>query len=294
MGEPLLLPQSHGRRPGIPSFAEHFEYAKARNHLVPDHYLNLDDRSDLPHLMICSTRNFYVIIGLGSFWDFYLLIVTKDGYMSMAQLPEELMDELDLLTQTMNHVLLDRPRRSSMVLNFEHGTGNVDCTAACCTQENAHLHLKSLDSIDHESMQTGLREAIRSRRINLPLKFQDVSRGEFDVLPRLRKIIDGRKSYIFLRTLSNKIGKDFCVTGQVPDGTSPSQLLRQACYLAMPKEERKGASWDWQLDHGGERLKKRNLTSWLAICLYEKTSRYGKTDKHLDSYAFQNHFQLRY
>jgi diadenosine tetraphosphate (Ap4A) HIT family hydrolase len=89
--------------------------------------------AELDEYLVCSTEHFFVIVGSGAFRLGYLIIVTKQAYRSLMEIPATLRPELDWLRQTLSDMLVRRYQKA--VVQFEHGM------CGCSGADNAHLHL---------------------------------------------------------------------------------------------------------------------------------------------------------
>lgn len=85
---------------------------------------------------IYKTKNFVVFPTLGQIVEGYLLIVPKQHYMSIAQIPNPLYPELEQVQEKVKQILT---KHYSSPLFFEHGPISKREKAGCCL-DHAHLH----------------------------------------------------------------------------------------------------------------------------------------------------------
>ncbi len=72
-------------------------------------------------MIIYESKNFVVVPGLGPLAPAYLMIMTKEHYLSLAQVPQSLMEEYRAVEKHIEEILLQMYNKD--VCFFEHGTG---------------------------------------------------------------------------------------------------------------------------------------------------------------------------
>jgi ATP adenylyltransferase len=106
------------------SFCDEF---KSRELILND--INLGNR------ILYETEHFVIFPSLGSFVEGYLLIASKEHYLSMASLPKHLYQELEDVQNRVKKVLT---KHYSLPLFYEHGP-IIENKAGCCV-DHAHTH----------------------------------------------------------------------------------------------------------------------------------------------------------
>lgn len=91
------------------------------------------------NVVLTSTRNFVIVPGIGPFCEGYLMAVTKDHYLNLAQLKTELFEELECLAGNIREVF---SRRYRHFIVYEHGSSRLNAGGGCI--DHAHLHFLAL------------------------------------------------------------------------------------------------------------------------------------------------------
>jgi len=86
--------------------------------------------------VILPSENFLIFPSLGQIVEGYLLIVPKEHYISVAQIPNKHYNELREVQEKVRRVLT---KHYSKPIFFEHGPLSKQERAGCCV-EHAHLH----------------------------------------------------------------------------------------------------------------------------------------------------------
>jgi ATP adenylyltransferase len=96
-------------------------------------------RSELPEdEVLDNSEHFYAKAALGHFVVGYMLVISRDHYISYADLPPTLFPELDVFSSRVAaHI---RAITETAVMTFEHGAVNRPRRAGSCI-DHAHLHL---------------------------------------------------------------------------------------------------------------------------------------------------------
>jgi len=97
------------------------------------------DKFELPEdEMLDESEHFYTKAALGHFVFGYMLVISKDHYISCADLPISLFSELDKFSRDIeSHI---RSITDVGVMTFEHGAVSRPYRAGSCI-DHAHLHL---------------------------------------------------------------------------------------------------------------------------------------------------------
>ena len=181
-----------------------------------------DDRR--PKLYI--TDNFFVTPPLGSIGiDGYVLIISKDHYSGIGDIPEEYHKELDSVVQTTKKVLQDQYGLLSLV--FEHGPKVCSFRGGGCF-DHAHLHIvPGIEIIDDLAVDL-------MKRLEFTRQFYRVDRVEG--FKRMTEIYqEGRSSYLFVESPSSQR-----IVSEV-NFFIPSQYLRQMIAFKIGTH-----TWDWR------------------------------------------------
>lgn len=165
--------------------------------------------------LVKETKNFVILPSLGMFVEGYLLIVPKQHYFSIAQIPDNLFkDVYELRKFVMN---LNKEIYNSSTTFFEHGSCSSHLRGAACV---LHAHLQSVP-------------------LNLDLKPQLVKYlgdpAEIDEYDELKIMYSKGTPYIFYERFDEK---KFVWEVSV----APSQLFRQFLAKAVALNE----LWDWR------------------------------------------------
>lgn len=164
--------------------------------------------------VVRETENFVVLPTIGQIVEGYLLIVSKQHYLSFGHIPAQCFREFMNLKEETRQVLSEV---YTSPIFFEHGPISESKRGGCCV-EHAHLHgvPARIDLLD--KLQTDFHW--RSISSMLALR-QQIERG----MPYLFYESRDRRMYVFDAPLV------------------PSQYLRQLVATRLGLEER----WDWRL-----------------------------------------------
>lgn len=164
--------------------------------------------------IIAETKNFVVAPTLGAFVEGYVLIVAKDHYHSVSQMPISRVKELRALINRVKREIRNVYGTASVC--FEHGESLCSRRAGGCIS-HMHVHVVPCDAPMIERIRQLNMNAIEITSIlGLPRHYSQVP-------------------YLYFQDVTNK---QFVFSGQV----YPSQLFRQilASYYNLGKQ------WDWR------------------------------------------------
>ena len=167
---------------------------------------------ELPKRILYSSENFIVIPALGPLSEGHLLLLTRDHYLNLSQIPSVLFAELSLLISFLKKVLT---YTYGPTILFEHGPISESRKAGCCIT-HAHIHLLPLKN-DIESQ--------------LSSDFERNEATGIGDLTTQEQLI----SYIYYE---NQIGESYIY--EVNDNL-PSQYVRQIIAQSIGKPE----IWNW-------------------------------------------------
>lgn len=164
-----------------------------------------------------ETDNFYITVSIGAIVEGHLLVIPKQHYLSMGELPKELMEELKMIYQKLQNLLIYH--YGMKVMAFEHGTGRkTDISAASVS--HAHLHILPItDSLIED------------------IKKNDCLLRELDDFSDLSVYADSGKSYMFYIDVNQKM---FCIENE----SLPSQFFRK-----LVAEKFDLGEWNWRKDY---------------------------------------------
>jgi diadenosine tetraphosphate (Ap4A) HIT family hydrolase len=175
--------------------------------------LNLGNR------ILYETKNFIVFPSIGQIVEGYLLITPKKHYLSIANIPEELFDELEFVKRKVEEILI---KTYKTPIFFEHGSVSEKQKVGCCI---THAHIHAVPT--NVSISNFLSENFNTNKIN-----------SYNELPR-------KKAYLLLEEKNERFIysiKEFI----------PSQYLRKIIANKLNCAE-KG---DWRAYPGISELKK--------------------------------------
>lgn len=168
----------------------------------------------LPNRYLYTTKYFLVFPTLGHFVDGYLLIIPKTHYLSMAQLPAFLHNDLEAVQSQVRSVLT---KRYCAPIFFEHGSSYCKNIRGGNCIDHAHIHCMpiQIDIIAFISQEFSLK-SIRT--------YSD-----------LRKFAQHNEPYIFIETQDGKRYAFYLKK------TITSQYLRKIIAEQIGKHDQ----WDW-------------------------------------------------
>ncbi len=163
-----------------------------------------------------ETENFFTVPSLGSLVEGWVLIFSKDHYLSLSQLSSELIDELNTFR---NDVKIKLRKEFGEITSFEHGPCN-EKTVLGCGVDHFHLHLVPLK---------GLNLLRLSKDFDSSMSWNSISR-----IQDLKNIND-ENGYLYLE-LPN--GQKFYTSGR----TAGSQFFRKV----IAHELKVSDKYDWK------------------------------------------------
>lgn len=192
-------------------------------------YLNIGKHIGCKSRILLETDNWYVIPTLGCLTVGYVLLVTKQHYLSLANIGHELFIEMLDLKKKVEDVLYDK--LGMRCITFEHGTVNS--------------YSKGANSVDH----VHLHVLPFSRPIWNEI-IMDIPETPFDTIESYNSLLAGWQnnspnSYLLFQDIDQKIY-------YIPDASNmPSQLFRKclAPYLGA-------GYWDWRDENYSDNILK--------------------------------------
>jgi len=163
---------------------------------------------------ISESEHFYVTSSLGQIVPGYLLINTKEHYLSLSQMPNEYFDELKQIQQILKDVMTSN---YAAPIFFEHGAVR-ERQGVCCV-DHAHLHCVPLG----KDILKEITKFFTARKIN------DI----LDLVEQQTK----QTPYYYYESIS---GEKYIVELYPP--YPPSQFIRQLVAIAAEKPD----MWDWR------------------------------------------------
>lgn len=182
---------------------------------------------------IYEDKNFYIIVSIGALVEGHLLIIPKEHYLNMGEMPGYLIKKLEKLINSRKKVLKDIYNKDVIV--FEHGTGMHDKVSSASVI-HAHTHLIPVDS--------GVLDMVRTAGYEI----QKLS--SFIEIERLGK--EG-KSYLFYQDTDN------CYYN-IKGTNIPSQYFRK-----IVSEKFGLGEWNWHKDYKEENILKTLRRSEIMI-----------------------------
>ncbi|KAA6336741.1 hypothetical protein EZS27_015123 [termite gut metagenome] len=168
-------------------------------------------RKQIENTILYEDNNFVIIPALGPLYSGHVLIVSKQHYKNIAQMPLYAINEcLSLMNSITNQLKETFP---NMIFS-EHGACSEEERGGCCI---IHAHLQCIPLENNESLN------------NIDLFVEKTSISNFS------EVITYNKPYLYI----NKHGThNFYISEQVP-----SQLIRKIIYANNGRTD-----WDWKED----------------------------------------------
>lgn len=94
---------------------------------------------------VVETKNFYVVTALGQFVEGYVLICTKNHYLNMGALDNNMANELHILKEKVTKMFQEIYNKKAIF--FEHGAASRKNSEGTCV-DHAHLHAIPLEKYD--------------------------------------------------------------------------------------------------------------------------------------------------
>ena len=144
----------------------------------------------LDNRLIASTKNFFVVGGLGAFTPGYYLIITKNFYGSFAQLTDEEIIEYKWLVSVLNNSLDKNYKQYSTI--FEHGM--CSCAGGL---DHAHVHMMPVPKdVDNSEIIQIIEKVLKKRSAGIEkIKFNNHT---FDNVHDISTIINFNDNYEIL------------------------------------------------------------------------------------------------
>lgn len=186
--------------------------------------------------IVISTENYVVMPTVGCFREGYLLIVTKKHYYSFADVPLEMMEEIERLIERVKALLRDLYGQN--VICFEHGGAVCSMSMGSCI-DHAHLHILPYNGRLTEEIKPF---ALKSKQI--------------EGLSNLRQYVASNTPYLLWQDADDSMFV-------VDSGFVPSQFLRRviAAHYGIPNK------WDWRQYPFVDNMEKtiKNIRSYLEV-----------------------------
>jgi diadenosine tetraphosphate (Ap4A) HIT family hydrolase len=164
--------------------------------------------------ILYESENFYVTPTLGGFVEGYLLICTKEHFIGLNQLPEELFQELDEVKEKVREILSEIYTEPVF---FEHGVIDEIRKGGCCI-DHAHLHAIPID-------------------FDI---FDDIARNiEARKIDEIKKLIEQRQRKMQYFYYENQKGDKYVFDLEIQP---PSQYLRRLIAARIGLVE----LWNWE------------------------------------------------
>ena len=141
------------------------------------------EKEGLNSRIVATTHKFVIMPMVGPLVPGYLLIVPKDHYLSISQLPKEQIEELKIVKEELKKVFEKHYGKSVF---YEHGALSCSAKGGSCS-DHAHLHIVAVDiDVKDKFGQYGseLRklydysEMINQKQRNIPYLYYENQKGE--------------------------------------------------------------------------------------------------------------------
>jgi|GEM_PF-1633485 len=199
---------------------------------------------EFPSRILFQTEQFIVLPGLGPLGEAYLLILPRSPYISIASLPEKLIDEYLAVKRLVFEIL---SKYIGLPISFEHGPSyNHEINAGCCV-EHAHLHVCVTDVDLLEDIQRDAKDGKFGFPGSSPRKIKNIS--------ELKDWVNTGIAYIYYQ------GQDGAEWGFPVNSQIESQYLRKKLAFRLGIED---PAWDWLLYPNKERVR----ATWEALIPY--------------------------
>ena len=141
------------------------------------------EKEGLNSRIVATTHKFVIMPMVGPLVPGYLLIVPKDHYLSISQLPKEQIEELKIVKEELKKVFEKHYGKSVF---YEHGALSCSAKGGSCS-DHAHLHIVAVDiDVKDKFGQYGYElrklddysEIINQKQRNIPYLYYDNQKGE--------------------------------------------------------------------------------------------------------------------
>ena len=99
------------------------------------------EKEGLNSRIVATTHKFVIMPMVGPLVPGYLLIVPKDHYLSISQLPKEQIEEIKIVKEELKKVFEEHYGKSVF---YEHGALSCSAKGGSCS-DHAHLHIVAVD-----------------------------------------------------------------------------------------------------------------------------------------------------
>ena len=141
------------------------------------------EKEGLNSRIVATTHKFVIMPMVGPLVPGYLLIVPKDHYLSISQLPKEQIEELKIVKEELKKVFEKHYGKSVF---YEHGALSCSAKGGSCS-DHAHLHIVAVDiDVKDKFGQYGYElrklddysEIINQKQRNIPYLYYENQKGE--------------------------------------------------------------------------------------------------------------------
>ena len=141
------------------------------------------EKEGLNSRIVATTHKFVIMPMVGPLVPGYLLIVPKDHYLSISQLPKEQIEELKIVKEELKKVFEEHYGKSVF---YEHGALSCSAKGGSCS-DHAHLHIVAVDiDVKDKFGQYGYElrklddysEIINQKQRNIPYLYYENQKGE--------------------------------------------------------------------------------------------------------------------
>lgn len=141
------------------------------------------EKEELNSRIVATTHKFVIMTMVGPLVPGYLLIVPKDHYLSISQLPKEQIEELKIVKEELKKVFEKHYGKSVF---YEHGALSCSAKGGSCS-DHAHLHIVAVDiDVKDKFGQYGYElrklddysEIINQKQRNIPYLYYENQKGE--------------------------------------------------------------------------------------------------------------------
>lgn len=141
------------------------------------------EKERLNSRIVATTHKFVIMPMVGPLVPGYLLIVPKDHYLSISQLPKEQIEELKIVKEELKKVFEEHYGKSVF---YEHGALSCSAKGGSCS-DHAHLHIVAVDiDVKDKFGQYGYElrklddysEIINQKQRNIPYLYYENQKGE--------------------------------------------------------------------------------------------------------------------
>jgi len=188
-------------------------------------FLHLDNR------ILKETENFVIVPSLGQILEGYLLVITKDHYISMGTLPSQFHVEVNQVIERTSEIL--RTAYNTDILQFEHGPSSSSKKGGCCI-DHAHVHIVPLNADILPNIDSLPDLVLRER-------------CEANAFPGITQyFLKENRPYLYINISRASNNKSIILDAN----GLPSQYMRRVIAQAIGKEN----EWDWAIFLGEQEI----------------------------------------